>query len=117
MSPTLKDPFDALLISTCTILAKGNGSPDSDNHESQAFSTVASNIPCRVSTAALGRPKEYKTEKQASENYRTIFMRPYAGLTPHHWLQIDGVLYNIFEIKNPSGLNHHFEIIAQVLIP
>lgn len=111
---------------TLTILKKGVGVRDTYRQESQEFTPVATGIPCLEDPDGLGRPREFKSEKQSAESYRVIYMRPYAGLTVHHWLQLasDGVRRNIVEIKpyrdfgsdDPTAL-HHYEVLVQIVTP
>lgn len=122
--PLGNDPFDNLLNKTCAIL-KNQSAKDGYGQKSaqpRDFTTILDNVRCRISTDAIGRPKEFKVEKKSSLSYVVIFMRPPAlpggaKLTPHHWLKIEGQFYNIFEVKNPGGLNHHYEVISELVIP
>lgn len=132
------DFFDSLLNNSCWILAKGAGSKDAYGQESQDFTAVATNVPCAIAGDSPGRPKEFKSEKEASLNYRRVFMRvptlsPPGKVTPHHWLafnvtanpsgnvkiggtQYSADLYNIFEQINPFGAGHHLELIVEQVI-
>lgn len=117
------DPFDEWMNKTCEIL-ENQGTADSYGQKSnqvQSFPTIAT-VPCRVSTDAIGRPHEFKVEKKSSLAYSRIFMRPPvlpggAKLDSHHWLKIDGDFYDIFEVENPAGLDHHYEVIAELITP
>lgn len=110
----LADRFDSLLISLCSILIKGNGPVDAYNVESQTLSTVATDVRCRVSMLT-GR--EWKQGKKVSVNTKKIFMRPFTGLTPHHLIQVEDVVYDIIDIENPSLLDHHLEILVEEVKP
>lgn len=115
----LADDFDALLTDTGDILKKGSAPTGKYRQPSQDLTPLATAIACRVSTKALGRPHEQAQEFQASENFRTIYMRPFEGLTPHNWMRIDSALYDIFEVKIVKNLDstpHHYELIAKLVI-
>lgn len=113
------DPFDALMISRCTVLKKGVGAVDAYGLESQSLTDptniVESNVPCRISR---GGGSEAKSGKQASVGRSTIYMRPRAyPLTEHHWILLNGAYYNILDVQNPSGMNHHLELPVELVKP
>lgn len=113
------DPFDALMISRCTVLKKGIGAVDAYGIESQSLTDpaniVESNVPCRISS---GSGREAKSGKQASVGSRKIYMRPRSyALTEHHWILLAGIYYNILDVENPSGMNHHLELSVEVVRP
>ena len=132
------DFFDSLLNNSCWILAKGAGANDAYGQESQDYTAVGTNVPCAIAADSPGRPKEFKSEKESSFNYRRVFMRvptlsPPQSVTPHHWLafnvtvnasgnvkiggtQYSAELYNIFETINPFGASHHLELIVEKVI-
>jgi hypothetical protein len=136
------DPFDSLMNMVCSVLSNLPSATDSYGQRQlrhEDFTSLADDVPCRMSEKALGRPHELKVGEKFSEAYRTVFMRPPSlsdgsELTPHHWLLLNGsidplsgtitplavedqIYLNIFEVGNPSLLNHHLEIIVQRLIP
>ena len=118
--------FDALLDTACSVLSNQGATADAYGQRSQRpgdFASLADGVKCRISTAALGRPHEIKVGSRESLNYRTVFMREPmlsdgSTLNPHHWLKIDGYLYNIFEVKRVQGFSglHHLEIIVEQVI-
>ena len=127
------DPFDALLISSATVLVRdANVTADAYGTSNPAFTNATpgtNNVnptPCRVSLGK-GRAKEFKDTKKVAVNYREIFMRPWydsnGGLIgPHHWLQVTGpdgtnVMYQIFQVDNPGGMGHHLELWCQLYQP
>ena len=135
------DPFDSLMVSVCSVLTNQSMASDSYGQKTlrpQDFTALATNVPCRVSDKALGRPHELKAGAKYSTNFKTIFMRPPqlsdgSPLNPHHWLLLTGsidpftgeitpfnpgeeIYFDVFEVQNPSRLNHHFEIICEQVI-
>lgn len=135
------DPFDSLMISVCSVLTNQASASDSYGQKTlrpQDFSVLATNVPCRVSDHALGRPHESKVDKKMSDAYSTMFMRPPqlsdgSKLNPHHWILLTGsidpfsgtitpladgeqIRFNIFDVLNPSRLDHHYELIVQRVI-
>lgn len=108
------DQFDSLLNATCSILIKGSAGVDIYNVESQALSPVATDVRCCVSTLT---GKEWKQGKKVSVNTKKIYMRPFPGLTEHHWIQVGNVIYDITDIENPHLLDHHFEILVEEVKP
>jgi hypothetical protein len=120
------DQFDALLVSLASVLIRGVGTSDSYGVAPAAFTVVASNIPCRISSQALGRPKEFKAGMKAEWDFRQIFMRPwYDGdgnpLTHDHWLQVGTQNYDIWQIKpiviDSTGIPHHLEVLVEEIHP
>jgi hypothetical protein len=119
----LPDPFDSLLNADCFIL-ENQGGVDSYGQKSdqvRTFATIAV-IRCYVSTDAPGRPHEFKTDTRQSLDYARVFMRVPSlpddePLTTHHWLKIDDDYYDIFNILNPGMLNHHLEVICELITP
>lgn len=117
------DLFDEQLKSLATILIRGVGTADSYGVAPPELTTVATNVPCRVSLGR-GRPKELKAEKKIAENYKCVFMRPWFAdpptnsqpLTHNHWLEINGQLYDIFQIDDPSLLGHHLEVWCELIL-
>jgi hypothetical protein len=112
--------FDSLLIQRAQIYEKGAGPTDSYGIESQTLNLLAADVPCRVSTAAFGRPHEFKDETKLSLNYRRIFMRsPVLSngdlLNPHHVLLVNEIYYDIFEVLPlyDSTELHHLEVIVE----
>lgn len=117
------DPFDALLILTCSVLSDDTATPDKYGQKSRKIAdwdVVASAVPCRLSSQAIGRPHELKVEIELSLNYRTIFMRPPTlsngqTLNPHHYLLLTGIYYNVFEVlpMYDSATLHHLQVIVE----
>lgn len=114
----MPDAFDALLISTATIMRKSETTADSYGVGDPTFITVATGVPCRVSANG---GKQYNKEKKSSIQQRTVFLRPWTDpdlnipLSHEHWFTIDGELYDIQYVKNPSRLNHHFEAVCNMV--
>jgi hypothetical protein len=105
------DVFDTLLDKTCTVMQiDPAGGKDDRGVASQALVPVFSNIACRISTLGFG--KESKIEKGAAVSRYQIFMRVIA-ITEHHRIILEGVTYNVLDVKNPAGMNHHLEILVE----
>lgn len=138
----MTDPFDAMLISSATVLVRdiadtadaygtsdptfSNATPGSGSGFGGTTLNSVNPAPCRVALGK-GKVKEFKSDKKVAVNYREVFMRPWYDSTgkligPHHWLQISGVdgtsiLYQIIQVDNPSGLNHHLEVWCEIYQP
>lgn len=117
----MADAFDTQLISTCKVLGKDtSGTVNKYGQPSQTFSTLLTGWPCRLSTRPSGG-KEFKAVKQAGKNYFVVFMRlpTFTGspLNIHHWLEIDGVQYNVLNVNDPSNMHHHLEVEVEQVIP
>ncbi len=116
------DSFDATLDSLADILVRDTGQADAYGHANPQFTVVASGVPCRVSLGK-GRAKEFKADKKTGLNYREVFLRPWPDgdgtvtqLTHDHWLRIDGVYYDIFQIDDPGNQHHHLEVWCTLLL-
>jgi hypothetical protein len=110
MANAIKDPFDTLLISDCEILAR----PDTRDEAGQlsADPVLVTTVKARLSLGR-GKVREYKKDLKVGESYHMVFMRPYGDLTIKHWLRIAGKKYDIINIDNPSGMDHHYEVTVQ----
>jgi hypothetical protein len=122
----MADTFDSLLVSEATVLRKTDTTPDDYGVQDQTLNTLATGVPCRVSSKAVGRAKEMKAGSKYSLRYLIVYMRPYAGagapLNQHDWLQVtdlQGVVhtYDVLEIKDPSFVGHHQEILVEEITP
>lgn len=136
------DPFDLLMNKVCSVLTSQSETADAYGQKTQRpqdFTSLADNVPCRISDKVTGRAHELKVDKQLSESFKTIMMRPPilsdgSRLNPHHWIITTGTLdpttgvitplaaadkhyYNVFEVQSPSGMDHHYEIIVQLVLP
>ncbi|HJZ76952.1 MAG TPA: hypothetical protein VKE51_34715 [Vicinamibacterales bacterium] len=133
------DLFDSLLKDRCSVWKKGDVTTvDAYGIVSQAFTQVAQDISCRIQP---GPGKELETEAAYGIQQFLFYMRPLlvemppVPLTIHYWLQINltrdlagnivtqtspsavGTMYDIKNIKNPDMLNHHLEILAELVEP
>jgi hypothetical protein len=113
------DAFDATLNKVASIQAHVAGSDDYGSQGSTLV-TLATGVPVRVSLGR-GRAHEFKADKQFALNYREVFMRPWYDsngnlLSRLNWLLIDGELYNVYQVDNPGGLNHHLEVWCTLVI-
>jgi head-tail adaptor len=112
--------FDGLLNKTAHILKRSAGTTDSYGQADPTFVELDT-VPCFISS--FGRRSG--TEKRANTKFatadRTIFMNVWTGtgspLTHEHWLQVDGVLYDIQGISDPGELGHHLEVLVQAVVP
>lgn len=126
MSVAVTDPFDLLLIDTAQVMTRTSSSPGGYGG-TQSFNAVGTPVPCRVSTGAAGVGKEFRAKAKEDIYFRRVFMRPWYDpdenpLNHDHWLQVtdkDGnqTMYDIFDILNPGGLNHHLEVWCRILAP
>jgi len=121
VSTAVTDPFDLLLIDTAQVMTR-TASSAGGYGGTQSFTPVGAPVKCRVSTGAAGVGKEFRAKSKEDIYFRRVFMRPWCDpsskpLTHDHWLQIDGVMYDIFDILNPGGMNHHLEVWCRILQP
>lgn len=123
------DPFDKLMISTCSILSRAAGSADSYGQTPRTLETLEAEVPCRVSRLD---GEEQKGRLEFSTNRRKIYMRPWAffegegisprsaaeavgslELNPSMWIQVGSIKYDIIHVANPSLMYHHFEVLVE----
>jgi hypothetical protein len=135
----IADPFDSLLNQVATVMARDlAGSGDAYGQNSPAFSALASNVACRLSTLAVPPDLQFRARSEEDIAFRKVILRPWfqdpapdgsyvpnhgvgattyntQPLTPEHWFQINGEMYDIFELRNPGGMNHHLEASCRVI--
>jgi head-tail adaptor len=110
----MADEFDEMLISTCTISRRAAGD-DRYGQKNGAFAPVTVDWPCRVSTSSGGR--EQQTEKKNAFDTVVVFMRP-TDITEKDQVTVDGYpLMNVVGIRNPSSMNHHYEVKCELVLP
>lgn len=104
------DVFDTLLITTADILTRDTAAGDSRGMSNPAFTTVASNIPCRVAEGLpVPRGKELLAKAKVAISYRAVFMRPwFADPSPDgsyfpFWVN-GGVTYNTKPLTHDNWL-------------
>jgi hypothetical protein len=113
--------FERLLISTCDIYRRGVGAPDEYDETARDLTLLEMNVKCRKSI--LGPDDEFIQDKQFAIGVEKVFMlaNPLGSfseeLSEHHMLVIDGLLYDIKSVKNPSNMNHHLEVYVLVIKP
>lgn len=143
-TPTIAiaDPFDQLLAAAETTLAvmardlTGTGNKYGLN--SPSFTSLALGVACRVAILNVPSDREFLAKSKEHIAFRKVFLRPWfqdpspdgsyqpehvyesvtyntKPLTSDHWFQINGEMYNIFELRNPSLLFHHFEASCRVI--
>jgi head-tail adaptor len=107
------DQFDKMMNKTCSIQARDANAPkDGYNQPSAALVSKEDTVPCRISV--LPGKKEYKSDRNYALGSAKVFMRPRAfAVTEHMVLVIDSRSYDILDVQNPSGMNHHLELIVQ----
>jgi hypothetical protein len=108
------DPFDSLLIADMNIYAP----PAADSSGQKIFDPANPGSPAatvKARRSMTGRTREFKSDKKTVISNEKIFMRPFAGLTEKHTLEIAGAFYNILGIDDPGGMGHHFEIYVEVI--
>ena len=124
------DQFDTVMDSSVSVWWKG-GSYDAYGIESQAYTLLVSDVPCRYD---MGPGKENTKDLQSGLQTYTFYMRPIfvdnppIALNIHHWLQINtgrgtfisnpdplGTMFDLKNIKNVA--DHHLEIEAMLFEP
>ena len=127
-----KDPFDTLLNATCNIYEKGAGSANAYGQQDQTLTKVLTNWPCRLSLMGMsGQGNKYMKGKEYAHRMYLLFMRPPTKddnnnpftLTEHYWAIVstpgDGpeLKLNIEGVYDPSGMGHHLQVKAEMVIP
>lgn len=120
------DRFDELLWETCSVLSNDSDPESIDGQESRQvpdWDVVATNIPCRIDTNAIGRAEETVVEPRLDLLRRLIYMRPPVlsngqSLNSHHAILSSGVYYNVIDPKPAKDADslHHLEVECQLLI-
>lgn len=114
----MSDAFDALLISTASVLKRSEATADSYGIGDPTFVVVGTNVPCRVSRMS-GR--EFRVGKKDAIRTNKVFLRPWSDPVTHeklnhnHWFLIDGEYYDIQHVDNPSRLDHHYEAVCNIV--
>lgn len=120
------DPFDSLLNQLASVLVRDVSGSDAYGQANPSFTTVATGIPCRVSTLSVGTDREYLAKSKEDIAFKKVYMRPWFDgggkpLTHDHWLEIvvngNDNMYDIFEIRDPGGMGHHLEVLCRLVIP
>ena len=135
----IADPFDLLLNLTATVQVRDlAGSGDAYGKNSPTFSTVATGIACAIGLLSVGTDREYLAKSKEGIAFRKVLLRPWyqdaspdgswvpyhvvsavtyntEPLSHDHWLLINGENYDIFEVRNPGGRNHHFEALCRLI--
>jgi hypothetical protein len=141
ITPTsvLADPFDQMLNAVATVMQRDlAGTGDKYGKNSPTFSTVGAPLPCRVGILSVGTDRELLAKSKEDIAFRKVLLRPWfvdqspdgshqpnhtvggttyntQPLTHNHWFQINGEMYDIFELRNPGLLFHHFEALCRVI--
>lgn len=99
------------LNKTCSILDAGDGDAPF------TFTVLVSNWPCAVAADVVRHGTETQAITQEAKNYRRVFMRvPSVPVNQRNWLLIDGTHYNIIDVINPGGRDHHLEVIIENVV-
>ena len=123
------NPFDAAMNATCTIYEKGQSGANAYNQPSQQLVSIVVNWPCRCTILRDGN--KYMKGKEYAHRMYLLFMRPITQdkngqpftLNEHYWAIVntpgDGpeLKLNIENVLDPSGLGHHLEVRAEMVIP
>jgi len=134
------DVFDAQLDKLANVLTRSTAGGDKYGLADPSYTTVATAVPCHLSTGSVGTDKELLAKAKEAIAYKKVFLRPWfldpapdgsyapnhaigatsyntKPLTHDHWFQIDGVMYDIFQIHNPAGKDHHLEVWCRLVLP
>lgn len=126
---SLPNPFDAAMNATVDICMKGSGSSNPYGQPNQTLVPVLTGWPCRL-TIERGGNKYMKGKEYAHRMY-LLFMRPPTTddnnnpftLDEHYWgiVTTPGsgkqLKLNFENVLDPSGLGHHLEVKAEMVIP
>lgn len=87
------DPFDSLLNQLASVLTRDTATGDAYGLSDPAFTTIATGVPCRVSSGSVGIDKELMAGSKEDIAFKKVFMRPWFDgsgnpLTHDHWLLI-----------------------------
>lgn len=132
-------PFDLLLNKLAAVMTRDVSGGDGYGQADPSFATVATGVPCRISTASVSSDMEFRAKSKEDIAFKKVFLRPWfldpsvdgsyapnhvvngvtyntQPLTHGHWLQIDGDMYDIYELHNPGGLDHHLEVLCRMVL-
>lgn len=128
-----KDPFDLQMNATTNIYKKGAGASNSYGQQDQTLTKVLTNWPCRLSLQGMagGKGSKYMKGKEYAVRMYLLFMRPPTlddsqnpfTLNEHYWAIVttpgDGpeLKLNIHSVQDPSGMGHHLQVTAEMVIP
>ena len=141
ITPTsvLADPFDQLLNLIASVLVRDlAGTGDAYGKNSPTFTTIATGIPCALGLLSVGTDREFLAKSKEGVAFRKVLLRPWfqdqspdgsrvpywvyqtvtyntQPLSHLHWLLINGENYDIFEVRNPGGRNHHVEALCRLI--
>lgn len=123
------NPFDVAMNATCNFYEKGTGSANPYGQQNQVLTKVLTAWPCRLTILRDGN--KYMKGKEYAHRMYLLFMRPPTEddnhnpftLNEHYWAIVttpgDGaeLKLNIENVLDPSGLGHHLEVKAEMVIP
>lgn len=126
---TFVDPFDGVMNATIDIYEKGAGSANPYGQQDQTLTKVKTAWPCRCTILRDGN--KYMKGKEYAHRMYLLFMRPILTddnsnpftLNEHYWGMVttpgDGkqLKLNIENVLDPSGMGHHLEVKAEMVIP
>jgi hypothetical protein len=118
--------FVSLLWERCSILSNDSDPESVDGQESRQvpdWDVVASDVPCRIDTNAIGRAEEANVDARVGLLRRLIYMEQPSlsngqSLNSHHCILSNGVYYNVIDPKPAKDANSldHLEVECQQLI-
>lgn len=93
---------------TLVVKALVPGSVDDWNHPATTTTTLAT-------VKGLIQPRRAREAALASQAGVVLgdhvgYLDPLAALTTHHWIEKDGVRYDIEGINDAGGVGHHYEL-------
>lgn len=103
--------FVGMLNTTCDVYQPVPSADDygeSDLH----LQVVDTDVACRLSI--LGKGQEFKLDKRVLIVNRKAYMLP-RKLDHNNYLLIEGNMYNVVQVDNPSNLNHHYEVWLELI--
>lgn len=132
------DPFD-LMLNKVGVIKERTTSGYGGYGGTPSLSTVGATAKCRYATlASVPTDIEFRSKSKEAIAFRKVFLRPWfvdqspdgsyepshvigpdtyntQPLRPTHWLLIENEMYDIYELRNPGGLYHHFEACCRVI--
>lgn len=100
----------SLMNQRCTIKKASFGSPGKDGQPVITYKTSLSK--CRL---VPGGGKEYRVQDQNTVAEYMLYLPGNAAITEKDQVLVDGILYDVRLVRNPSSMSHHLECILETV--
>lgn len=105
--------YRSMLRDRCDIQTP-TATADDYGTQTVAWANLYSRIPCRV--CPLSGQEAYVYERRGLKASHKIFIEYKAGVAEKERVLFNSQYYNILRVINPSSMNHHLELIAEVVL-